>query len=283
MSKTVRIVPRLDIKGSNLVKGIHLEGLRVLGAPEEFARYYYEQGADELLYMDIVASLYNRNSLHTFVTRTARDIFIPLIVGGGLRTIDDIRAILCAGADKVCLNTAAVNNEEIIRDASRTFGSSTVVVSIEAIRQPNGVYLVYTDNGRQDTGREVVAWARRAAELGAGEILVTSVDREGTGKGYDLVLTRAVTDAVSIPVIACGGAGSAEDVAQVVKEGHADAISLASVLHYDFVGRHPTPDSHSGEGNRAFLQSGKSFSTIRPLGLRELKERVMAAGVVCRS
>ncbi len=176
-----RIIPRLDIKGSHLVKGIHLEGLRVLGNPEVFAKFYYEQGADELIYMDVVASLYGRNSLSEIITRTAKQIFIPLTVGGGIRTIDDINNVLRAGADKVCINTAAINNPDFIKQASRKFGSSTIVVAIEAIQQSEGNYLCYTDNGREHTGIDAVIWAERIQELGAGELIITSVDAEGTG------------------------------------------------------------------------------------------------------
>ncbi len=179
--QAVRVIPRLDIKGPNLVKGIHLEGLRVLGKPEDFAQYYYEQGADELLFMDVVASLYERNSLHDIISQTAKKIFIPLTVGGGLRTIEDIKNVLRAGADKVSLNTAAIKNPQIIRDASRKFGSSTIVVAIEAIKEADGTYRAYTDNGREHTGVEVVSWAKQVEELGAGEIIITSVDKEGTG------------------------------------------------------------------------------------------------------
>src|SRR5574341_1652307 len=166
-----RIIPRLDIKGPNLVKGIHLEGLRVLGKPDRFARCYYEHGADELLYMDVVASLYGRNSLLEIVARTSKEIFIPLTVGGGLRTLDDIKEALRAGADKVSLNTAAIGNPELVREASRRFGSSTIVVSIEAVKKPDGSYEAYTDNGRERTGVDALQWAVQAAELGAGEIL----------------------------------------------------------------------------------------------------------------
>ena len=179
----IRIIPRLDIKGPNLVKGIHLEGLRVLGKPERFARAYYEGGADELIYMDVVASRYGRNSLLPIIERTAREIFIPLTVGGGLRTMEDIRAALRSGADKVSLNTAAIRNPQLIREAARKFGSSTIVVSIEAIRRPDGSYEAHTDNGRESTGVDACEWAVRAAELGAGELMVTSIDREGTGEG----------------------------------------------------------------------------------------------------
>lgn len=162
MTETIRIIPRLDIKGPNLVKGIHLEGLRVLGKPESFAKFYYENGADELFFQDVVASLYDRNSLHNIITRTAREIFIPLTVGGGIRTIEDIRDVLRAGADKVAINTAAIKQPSFIKEAALKFGSSTIVVAIEAIRDASGKYLAYTDNGREYTGIEVVKWAKKS-------------------------------------------------------------------------------------------------------------------------
>ena len=282
MSKNIRIIPRLDIKGPNLVKGIHLEGLRVLGNPEQFARYYYENGADELIYMDVVASLYNRNSLHSIVEKTAREIFIPLAVGGGLRTIEDIRDVLRVGADKVSLNTAAIKNPEIIRKASRKFGSSTILISIEAIKQPDGRYLAYTDNGREYTGIEVLEWAKRVEELGAGEIMITSIDREGTGYGYDIELTKMVAESVSIPVIACGGAGNIKHITHVICEGRADAIAIASILHYDFIRNNEVEIDTAHEGNIEFLKSGKSFSKIEAANLQEIKEYQYKNGVECR-
>ena len=205
--RTVRIIPRLDIKGPNLVKGIHLEGLRVLGKPSDFANFYYEQGADELMFMDVVASLYERNSLHEIISDTAKNIFIPITVGGGLRSLSDIKEVLRAGADKVCLNTAAIKNPLLIKDASRMFGSSTIVVAIEAIRELDGNYFAYTDNGREYTGIDVFEWAQKVCDLGAGEIVITSVDREGTGQGYDLELISKIAKLVSVPIIAHGGAG----------------------------------------------------------------------------
>jgi cyclase len=263
----IRIIPRLDIKGPNLVKGIHLEGLRVMGKPEEFARYYYENGADELMFMDVVASLYERNSLHDIIKRTAREIFIPLTVGGGLRSIDDIRNVLRAGADKVSLNTAVINNPNLIREASKKFGSSTIVVAIEAIRQDNGKYLAYTDNAREYTGMDVLEWARKADEMGAGEIVLTSVDREGTGVGFDMELTRMVTDAVSVPVIAHGGAGNPNHILDVVEQAGASAVAIASILHYDYLVSHPQVISAEVEGNREFLKSGKNYFNARQYNL----------------
>jgi cyclase len=283
MSKNIRIIPRLDIKGPNLVKGIHLEGLRVLGKPEQFARSYYDSGADELVYMDVVASLYERNSLHDIIERTAREIFIPLTVGGGLRTIEDIRDVLRAGADKVSLNTAAIKNPQIIRDASRKFGSSTILISIEAIRQPDGRYLAYTDNGREHTGIEVLAWAKQVEELGAGEIMITSIDREGTGRGFDIDLTKAVAHAVTIPVIACGGAGEIDHIRQVISDAGADAVAIASVLHYDIIRSQERSLDESNEGNQSFLRSGRTFSSITPAGMPAIKEHLSRHGINCRT
>lgn len=284
---TVRVIARLDIKGPNLVKGIHLEGLRVLGKPEEFASYYYQQGADELLYMDVVASLYQRNSLLDIVSRTAKRTFIPLTVGGGLRTIDDIREVLRAGADKVSLNTAAIQSPELVKQAAHRFGSSTIVVSIEAIKSPDGSYEAYTDNGRESTGVDAFEWAVRAAELGAGELLVTSIDREGTGEGFDLELTRRIAESVPIPVIACGGAGRYEHVSEAVLKGKADAVCLASILHYGFVHRVNRTEAcldndFSAEGNVEHLMSGRKFSKIEGGTLPEVKEHLIALGVPCR-
>lgn len=277
-----RIIARLDIKGPNLVKGIHLEGLRVLGKPERFARYYYKAGADEMMYVDIVASLYNRNSLHDIITKTAKEIFIPLTVAGGIRTLDDIREILRAGADKVSLNTAVIKRPEIIREASRKFGSSTIVVTIEAIKQPDGRYLAYTDNGREFTGIEVMRWATMVEELGAGEIVITSVDREGTGLGFDLELTKMVAEAVSIPVIAHGGAGSLDDIKAVINAGKADAVAIASMIHYEFISKNGITGDYKKEGNIEFLKSGCGFSKINLATIPEIKQYLYNQNVACR-
>lgn len=279
---TVRIIPRIDIKGPNLVKGVHLEGLRVLGKPERFARLYYENGADELIYMDVVASLYGRNSLLPFIEMTSREVFIPLTVGGGLRTVEDIRAVLKAGADKVALNTAAIRNPGLITEAARRFGSSTIVVSIEAMKQPGGSFTAYTDNGRIQTGLDVITWACRAEELGAGEILLTSIDREGTGRGFDLNLTCRVSSALSIPVIACGGAGNKAHICEVIQIGKADAVCLASMLHYGIVREHRTGDDHPGEGNTEFLHNGEPPSRFQHTTINGIKSSLAEQGVACR-
>jgi cyclase len=279
--KTIRIIPRLDIKGPNLVKGIHLEGLRVLGKPADFAQLYYEEGADEIMFMDVVASLFERNSLHDIISRTAKRIFIPITVGGGLRNIRDIKEVLRAGADKVCLNTAAVRTPEFIQEASRMFGSSTIVVAIEAIKEPNGQYLAYTDNGREYTGMEVIEWAKRVEELGAGEIVITSVDREGTGEGCNLELTSEVSESVSIPVISHGGIGKPQDIVDVIVKGKADAVSMASILHYDAIKR-ISSTKEEGEGNVEFLNQKRSFHTFQTSNLREIKSILSVNSISCR-
>lgn len=279
----IRVIPRLDIKGPNLVKGIHFEGLRVLGKPERFARHYYESGADELLYMDAVASLYGRNSLTEIVRRTADEIFIPLTVGGGLRSVDDIRAVLRAGADKVSLNTAALARPELIREASRAFGSSTIVVSLECKRRADGGYEAWSDFGRQPSGVDALDWARRATDLGAGELMVTSIDREGTGRGFDLELTKRVSASVPVPVIAAGGAGEAEHARQAVQEGGADAVALASILHYAYarVCRYDAGE-FAEEGNIEALLKGPRYTKVRETTIEAVKACLEAGGLECR-
>lgn len=229
----LRIIPRLDIKGPNLIKGVQLEGLRVMGDPQAFAIRYYEAGADELVYMDIVASLYGRNNLSDIIRRVADRVFIPITVGGGIRSVDDARHILRSGADKVAINTAAVARPELITEVSRRFGSQAMVLSIEAKQVAPGKWEAYTDNGRERTGLDVLEWICRGVELGAGEILLTSVDREGTRKGFDIELVRQVSAAVPVPVIASGGMGGTEHFIEVATTGGADAVSMADVLHYN--------------------------------------------------
>jgi len=230
--RRIRLIPRLDIKGPNLIKGIHLEGLRVIGDPQEHAVRYYQAGADELIYMDVVASLYGRNNLSDIIRRTAENIFIPITVGGGIRSVDDARHILRSGADKVAINTAAVARPELISEVAYRFGSQAMVLSIEAKQIAPGKWEAYTDNGRERTGLDVIEWVQRGVELGAGEVLLTSVDREGTRKGFELDLIRGVSQSVSVPVIASGGMGSTDDFVAAAREGLADAVAMADVLHY---------------------------------------------------
>lgn len=230
--RSLRLIARLDIKGPNLIKGIHLEGVRVIGSPAEHALRYYQQGADELIYMDCVASLYGRNSLVDIVSQAAKDIFIPMTVGGGIRTVEDAATMLRAGADKIAVNTAAVAHPHLIFDIARRFGSQCMVLSVEAKEIQSGRWEVYTDNGRERSGLDVVEWVKQGVKLGAGEILLTSVDREGTRSGFDCELVAAVTAEVSVPVVASGGMGKPEDLISVVKNSRADAVAVADILHY---------------------------------------------------
>lgn len=234
--RNIRLIARLDIKGPNLIKGIHLEGLRIMGLPNDYAFQYYQEGIDELIYMDCVASLYGRNHLGDIVKAATKDIFVPITVGGGIRSVDDATEILRAGADKVAVNTAAVSNPELITDIARRFGNQCMVLSIEAKQLSADSWEVYTDNGRERTGLDVLEWVKRGVELGAGEILLTSVDREGTRKGFDDALVKIVTAEVNVPVIASGGMGKPEDLLSVVIKGGADAVAMADILHYQRVG-----------------------------------------------
>ena len=216
MARKVRIIPRLDVKNNTVVKGIHLEGLRVVGIPSELARKYYLTGADELLYMDAVASLYERNSLQDIIKKTVSEVFIPLTVGGGIRTLDDIKNILRAGADKVAINTASVKRPEFIKEAANRFGSQCIVASIEAKRVREGKWEAYIDTGRESTGLDVFEWAQHLVDLGAGELLITSIDREGTKKGFEIELIKKIADVVPIPVIASGGAGHPQHIVDLI-------------------------------------------------------------------
>ncbi|WP_340302379.1 imidazole glycerol phosphate synthase subunit HisF [Roseobacter sp. HKCCD7870] len=227
-----RLISRLDIKGDNVIKGIHLEGLRVIGAPREIARRYYQAGIDEIVYMDAVASLYGRNNILSVIEQAARDIFVPLTVGGGIRTVDDIVAALRAGADKVAVNTAAIGRPTFLREAAEMFGSQCIVLSVEAKRRGAKEWEALTDNGRERTGINVLDWVEEAESLGVGEVMVTSVDYEGTRRNFDHDLFRAVRERVSLPVIGCGGAGRVEDLVEALIDDRIDAVACASLLHY---------------------------------------------------
>lgn len=279
----------MDIKGPNLVKGVHLEGLRVLGDPKVFAEEYYKDCVDELIYMDVVASLYGRNSLLDFVKYTAGIIFVPLTVGGGVRSLEDITKLLRAGADKVAINTAVIKNPDLIQEASKIFGSQCIVVSIEAKKIADSKYECFTDNGRERTGVDALEWAYRAEKLGAGEILLTSVDYEGTGRGFDIELTSMVSNALFIPVIACGGCGNVKHAEDVILHGKADAFAAASIFHYDKLKSiiDKSISKQYQEGNINYIKdfynevmSGRK--TITPIGIKEMKEHLKDSGVLCR-
>ena len=282
--KYIRIIPRLDIKGPNLVKGINLEGLRVLGNPEKFAKFYYEQGADELIYQDTVASLYQRNSLIDIITKTAKDIFIPITVGGGIRSLDDIKTVLRAGADKVSINTAAIQNPKFISEASYIFGSSTIVVAIEAIKQPDNSYLAYTDNGREYTGVDVLSWAKNVEELGAGEILLTAIDQEGTGSGFDFSLVKMITDIVKIPVICHGGASKISHIVDVIKNSNSDAVAISSMIHYSVLkNNNQIFSKNNDEGNTEFLDKQSSFNMFGDQDILNIKNELIKNNISVRN
>jgi imidazole glycerol-phosphate synthase subunit HisF len=227
----IRLISRLDIKGDKLIKSIQLEGVRVVGDPREQASKYYQEGADEVLLMDAVASLYGRNHLIDIIRYTAENVFIPITVGGGLRKLEDVETVLKAGADKVAINTAVVKKPELIKEVAHHFGSQCMVLQVDAKKKGDKHWEVYIDGGRERTGLDVVEWIQRAVALGAGEILLTAIDREGTRTGYDVELCRMISENVSIPVIASGGMGSVQHLVDVVIEGRADAVAMADILH----------------------------------------------------
>ncbi len=229
----MRIISRLDIKNSNLIKGINLEGLRIVGEPNKYATKYYKDGIDEIIFMDSVASLYGRNNLYEIISEASKNIFIPITVGGGIRSIDDAFKAFKFGADKVAVNTAAVENKNLINSLSEKFGSQSIVVSIEAKKVKDNSWEVFTNNGRQETGLSVIDWIADCEKRGAGEILLTSIDMEGTGKGFDYNLYSTVTRSTNIPVIASGGFGKPSDLSKLNSCSKIDAIAIAYAFHYN--------------------------------------------------
>lgn len=232
MSKNIRIIPTLHIKGQNVVKPVQTEALHVVGSPKELAERYYSEGADELIYLDIVASLYRRNLDFDLLKSVTENIFIPVTVGGGIRSLHDINQALRSGADKVAINTFALAQPKFISEAAREFGSQCIVLYIEAKKQPNSSYEAYTDGGREHSGVDAVEWTRRGIELGAGELLISSIDRDGTRRGYDMALLRSIAKSSPIPVIAHGGGGDLSSFEEVITDGKADAVAASSVFHY---------------------------------------------------
>lgn len=245
----MRVIAKLDIKNEYVIKGIHLEGLRKVGDPHELALRYYEQGIDEILFMDAVASLYDRNNLFHIVDAACREVFIPITIGGGIRTLADIEQALQSGADKVALNTGAVRNPELIREAALRFGSQAIVASIEAKRRDDQ-WEAYIDTGRNAAGKNAIEWAQELEHLGAGELLITSIDQEGTKKGFAVNLIKQINHALTIPVIACGGLGTTEHVKQLLAQVKPSALACASVLHYNSLSLHAIKDAMVEAGSQ---------------------------------
>jgi len=230
--KKIRVISRIDIKNEYAIKGIHLEGLRKIGNPNEMALNYYKNGIDEIVLMDAVAALYDRNSLKDVIEKATQNIFIPITVGGGIRSLDDIQDILNAGADKVAINTQAIKDPNFITEASKKFGSQCIVASVVAKQIGENSWEAYVDNAREPTGVNVLEWVKRVEELGAGEIMLTSIDKEGTKRGFDIKLNKLVSEITTLPTISSGGAGSCEDIIELCKNADIDAVALASILHY---------------------------------------------------
>ncbi|NOX34950.1 MAG: imidazole glycerol phosphate synthase subunit HisF [Deltaproteobacteria bacterium] len=286
-NKFIRVIPKLDIKGPNLVKGIHLEGLRVLGKPEDFARKYYEDGADELIYIDLVASLYGRSNLIEIVQRIANRIFIPLTVGGGVRNLDDMHRLLRAGADKIAINTALFDNIDLLEKGALRYGSQCMVVYVEAKKNPLGIYECMHTNARENSGIKVLDWVKTIEQKGAGEIFLTFVDTEGTGEGVDCDFLRQLIPEVSIPVIVNGGFGKNEQILEVIEQG-ADAVSAASIFHYHALGRLKETSPRETEGNTAYIEHKRSSHTcflkekIRPVRIDAVKRDMLLSGQPCK-
>lgn len=280
--KYLRIIPKLDIKGKNLVKGIHLEGLRVLGEPYKFAEYYANNGADEIIYNDVVASLYGRNSLLELISHTAKNCSIPITVGGGIRTIEDIKNILKAGADKVSINTAAINNLEFVRQAVKTFGSSTIVITVEASFY-NNEYMVFTNCGREYSGLEVENWVLEIANEGVGEILLTSIDHEGTGNGFDNQLIEKIYDKIEIPLIVHGGGKKPDDLIKIKKKYKIDSFAISSMIHYNFIKENNFDEKNYSIGNTSFLKSKKNFKQFGNYSIEKIKKELSENNIKTRN
>lgn len=274
MKKVIRIIPKLDIKNGNLIKGINLEGLRVLGDPISFAKNYYNQGADEIIYLDNVATLYGTNNLTKFVRNTAKKIFIPLTVGGGIKNLNDIEQMLKNGADKISINSAAIDNIQLIRKASKVFGSSTIVSNIECIKIKDKYY-ISKSNGRDLVNIDPVVWAKKLEDYGIGEIILTSVNSEGLQKGFDIELTKKVSNKVKVPIIAHGGAGNFQHVLDVIKKTNVSGVSISSLFHYDIFMNFSY--KRKKIGNFYFLENSKkkkSLNNLKRLKLFLKKENI---------
>ncbi len=277
-NRFIRIIPRLDIKNGQLIKGINLEGLRILGNPFDFAKYYYETGADEISYVDNVATLYGTNNLTKFVSKTAKNIFIPITVGGGIRKLQDIENMLRAGADKICINSSAIDNKNFIKKAAKVFGCSTISAIVEFVKIDNKYYITKS-NGRDIINMHPFDWAKFLQDQGAGEIILTSVLNEGLNTGFEINITKKISSNLSIPVIAHGGAGSFEDVYNVIKKTNVKGVAIASLFHYATVGRFKYKKTKIGNFN--FIKNNINKLTKKNY-IRDLKKYLISKNINVR-
>ena len=265
-----RIIPKIDIKGNSLVKGVNLEGLRVLGDPAIFAKKYYEDGADEIIYHDVVASLYDQSTIFDLISNTARNIFVPLTVAGGIRSIEDIKKMLLCGADKVAINSQAIKKKNFINTAAEIFGSSTIIISIETM-QVDGDFYVFYEYGRVNSGIRLVDWIEEVQNRGAGEILITSIASEGMGKGFDEKIIKFVNEKIKVPFLINGGCGSKKDILDIEKSYIIDGYVISSILHYDFIKNYKSEFTKL-EGNVDFITQKNEYKNYETSNLIDLKK-----------
>tara|TARA_B100000989_G_C19472994_1_gene441589 strand:- start:339 stop:1208 length:870 start_codon:yes stop_codon:yes gene_type:complete len=284
MYKKLRVIPRIDIKNNNLVKGIQLEGLRVLGNPINFVNHYILDGADEIFYQDIVASLYGRNSILELISNTAKICSIPLIVGGGVRNIEDIQAILNAGADKVAINSAAIKDSSFLKNAVRVFGSSTIIASVE-IGKIDDEYVIQIYNGREIISKDLIDWIKELQDIGVGEINLTSISTEGTGKGYDLKILERLFDIIETQLTVHGGFGNIDQIINLYKNFKVDGLVLSSMLHYNYIQKLENKTSTNNkysDGNTEYLKNIKIPNSITPLNIEDLKSKLIISNIDVR-
>ena len=267
-----RIIAKLDVKGPNLVKGVNLEGLRVLGDPSNFAKYYYKNMVDEIIYHDCVASLYERNSFLQLIINTSSNIFIPLAVGGGIRSIKDIESVLNAGADKVFINSAAIKKPNFIKEAAKKFGSSNICLSIETIKDQNNEFICLSNYGREVTNKKLSEWFSEAQQLGVGEIILTSISSEGTGNGFDLELLEFIYDKINVPFIMHGGAGNKDHIYDILKYDKVSGVAISSLLHYSLVQEKKFKYNHNNEGNTQFLTTSTNDTKFKNTNIISIKK-----------
>ncbi len=271
MKDTLRIIPKLDIKGPNMVKGVNLEGLRALGSPRDFIEYYYDNSADELIYHDVVASLYLRNNLSELLKKTSKNIFIPIIAGGGIRSEKDVQELISSGADRIFINTSALNQPKLIKKIVEKFGSSTILISIESIYY-EGSYYCSKDFGREKTDIKVEEWVKRIQDYGTGEIVLTSINKEGTGSGFDLKLASKISNICKIPYIINGGFGKKSHINELLNVSNPSGIAISSAFHYNLNKNFSKNDE--SEGNFEFIEKKKNYLSFEPLTIQDLKEYV---------